>query len=361
MFELENKSNCEAALKRVEAWFHGEVLDRAPVRFSKHNAQYGQARKLDTDRWPTLEARWFDEEYRIDSFLESLAGNPLRAETFPVFWPDLGPDVYAAFFGGELTYGENTSWSHPLITDLDDPSQVASVSFDANNRYLRKVETITQLALEKCRGRALIGLTSWTPGIDAVASWLGPENLCMALYTHPEAVKELVDRTLTHFHPLADRFYDRLAANNLPSVGWMGIPCVGKGHIAQTDFANMISPEHFAAFCQPTLKKEFEGMDKIIFHMDGKGVAVHVEALLAEPGIDAIQWVQGVGDDEPILQWIPLIKKIQQAGKALVIDLKVEELEPFISRVGPQGIHLFVSAEENIQEAIIKRLLHWRA
>jgi len=71
--------------------------------------------------------------------------------------------------------------------------------------------------------------------------------------------------------------------------------------------------------------------------------------------------VQGVGDDEPILQWIPLIKKIQQAGKALVIDLKPEELEAFIAAVGPEGIHLFVAAEKHIQEAIIKRLLRWRS
>lgn len=75
----------------------------------------------------------------------------------------------------------------------------------------------------------------------------------------------------------------------------MGIPCAGKGHIAQTDFANMISPVHFKEFCLPDLRREFSGMDKIIFHMDGKGVATHVDDLLCEPGIDAIQWCRESG------------------------------------------------------------------
>ena len=74
--------------------------------------------------------------------------------------------------------------------------------------------------------------------------------------------------------------------------------------------------------------------------MDGPGVANHVDELIAEPGIDAIQWAQGVGDDEPIMQWVPLIKRIQQGGKAVVVDLK--------------------PAEDNIQEDILKRLDKWR-
>ena len=87
-------------------------------------------------------------------------------------------------------------------------------------------------------------------------------------------------------------------------------------------------------------------MERVIFHMDGKGVANHLDTLLAEPGIRAIQWVQGVGEDEPILQWIPLIKRIQSAGKSVVVDLKPKELEAFMAQVSPEGIFLCIAAEE---------------
>jgi hypothetical protein len=67
-----------------------------------------------------------------------------------------------------------------------------------------------------------------------------------------------------------------------------------------------------------------------------------------------------MGDDTPIMQWIPLIKKVQSAGKSLVIDLKVSELEPFMREVNPEGIFLCIDADIDIQNQIIKRVERWR-
>jgi len=38
--ELKGMPGFEDALKRVEAWFGHVLLDRPPVRFSLHNAEY---------------------------------------------------------------------------------------------------------------------------------------------------------------------------------------------------------------------------------------------------------------------------------------------------------------------------------
>ena len=37
------------------------------------------------------------------------------AETFPVFWPNLGPEIFAAFFGSELVFQETTSYAVPAV------------------------------------------------------------------------------------------------------------------------------------------------------------------------------------------------------------------------------------------------------
>lgn len=348
------------AMKRVNAWFHGEVLDRPPVRFSKHNVQYESAQGLDTRRWPGLKERWMDAEYQVDSFLHGIEGHVSRAESFPVYWPNLGPDIYAAFFGCDLEFGDITSWSHPVIDDLSDENQISRVAFDPENPYLQKLREMTLLALEKCSGKALVGVTSWCPGIDCLAAWRGPENLCMDIMLEPDRVKQLGETSMPPFHPLAEEFHSLIRNAGLPMVGWMGIPFEGICHIAQTDFANMISPGQFEEFCLPMLREEIAGMDRVIFHMDGKGVANHLDHVLAEPGIAAIQWVQGVGDDEPIMQWVPLIKRIQAGGKAVVVDLKPHELEPFMAQISPEGIFLCIAAEENDQDAIVQRLLSWK-
>jgi hypothetical protein len=100
--ELEGKLDVEKALQRIEAWFNHEKLDRHPVRFAQHNAEYSGSPSLAGRWWPSLKARWFDAEFQVDFFLESIRGRTFYGETFPVFWPNLGPNVYAAFHGLEL-------------------------------------------------------------------------------------------------------------------------------------------------------------------------------------------------------------------------------------------------------------------
>ena len=97
-----------------------------------------------------------------------------------------------------------------------------------------------------------------------------------------------------------------------------------------------------------------------IFHLDGKGVARHVDQILELPNLRAIQWVQGVGEDRPIMQWIPLIKRIQAAGKGVVVDIAPEELEGFISELRPEGLYLCVATDSVEEEkAVLERVKKW--
>jgi hypothetical protein len=96
-----------------------------------------------------------------------------------------------------------------------------------------------------------------------------------------------------------------------------------------------------------------------IFHLDGKGMLRHLDRLLEIPEIAAIQWVHGVGDDAPIMQWLPVIRKIQAAGKGVIVDLQPHELEGFIAEMKPQGLYLCLAADEKDQPVILKRLEKW--
>jgi hypothetical protein len=64
---------------------------------------------------------------------------------------------------------------------------------------------------------------------------------------------------------------------------------------------------------------------------------------------------------QAIMQWVPLIKKVQGAGKSIIVDLKLSELEEFINAMdSPKGIYLWIdSDDEEEQMAIIKRLELW--
>jgi hypothetical protein len=355
--ELQYKPDFDAGLKRIDAWFANELLDRPPVRFSEHNAEYAGGPLLADRIWPDLRSRWFDAEFQVDYFIESLRGRTFHGETFPVFWPNLGPNVYAAFHGAELDYGEVTSWIRHCIHDWAD---VATLKFSRENVYFQKIEELTRIALEKCAGRYLVGYTDLHGSLDCVMDWRSPEQLCLDLADCPEKVHQLLKLANKNFLPTFDHFDATLKAHGQMSVTWMAIPTAGKMHIPSCDFTNMVSTRVFDEFYLPSLLDEVKHMTHNVFHLDGKGMLRHLDRILEIPEIQAIQWVHGVGNDAPILQWLPVIKKIQAAGKGVIVDVQLAELERFLEATEPRGMYLCIPAPEDVQPDILKRLSGWR-
>ncbi len=72
-----------------------------------------------------------------------------------------------------------------------------------------------------------------------------------------------------------------------------------------------------------------------------------------------MQWVQRYGADQPLMQWVPLIEKIQAAGKSVIVDLQPDELDEFTSRVAPEGVMLWTPAEPKDQRDVLERVKRW--
>ena len=218
----------EKAMQRVDAWYQCEILDRAPVRFMAHNAFLDTGVDYAALSPEERRARWFDVEYQVDLFERSIEGRTFHGETFPIYWPNLGPNVYASFYGLELEFGEATSWSQPIVHDWDD---LDCLRLDRDNVYFLKIEELTRHALERCQGRYLVGYTDLHPGIDCASAWRGMDQLCVDMVDSPEQVQELAQRAIVDFEALYDHFDDMLKAHRQPSSSWMGIPSFGRMHI----------------------------------------------------------------------------------------------------------------------------------
>lgn len=354
--DLESKPDFVDCMKRVYAWYDQEVLDRVPVRFSAHNEEYDGA--PEAGRWNSEEERWFDTEYRVNSFEKFVQKNQFLGETFPVFFPDLGPNYYGATLGGELDFGEVTSWMRACTQgerDLD------RIYFREDGKYYKKMMELTDCALSRCKNQFIVGYTDMHPGMDCAAAFRGTEALCMDLYDNEDFVEALVAKCEADFGRQMEEFHRKLAANGQVSVTWMNIPSYEGMHIPSCDFSALISSEFFERFELPCIKQELNIMKHNIFHVDGPGVARHLDMLLPLDDIQAYQWVQGPGSLHPIMQWVPLIKKIQQAGKSVVVDLQPSELEDFIACMDPHGIYLCVNEKDTeAQQQILKRLLKWK-
>ncbi|MDR1446541.1 MAG: hypothetical protein LBI90_06590, partial [Treponema sp.] len=327
------------------------------VRFSRHNAEY-EVFDNSGRTWATLKDRWFDADYQVEKFIREAQEKRFLAETFPVYWPGLGPNVFAACYGCPYVFGEVTAWAEPMLEKL--PSAEELPALDWGCEYFKKLDEMTGLALEKAGGRFFVGYTDIHPGMDWCAALRGTEALLMDFYDDPESLRFFCDASLEAFFKFFDYFDARLKERRQLSVTWMNIPSFGKLHIPSCDFASMISGSQFEEYAMPCLERECLHMDHNIFHVDGKGVARHLDRILTLPKLNAIQWVQGMGEDQPIMQWVPLIRKIQNAGKGVVVDVTTSELESFIAEVPPKGIYLCISTgSPEEEEAVLKRIEKW--
>ena len=356
--EIEGMDDFAMSMDRIDAWYQNLIIDRPPVRFVAHNEFLESAKEDISDLSPEeKKAWWFDVETQVSLFEKSIEGCRFHGETFPVYFPNLGPDVYAAFYGAELIFGEVTSWSVPIIHDWGDMERL---KLEMENEYFQKLEELTRFALERCAGKYLVGYTDLHPGLDCVAAWRDPQQLCIDMIDNPEMVKELAQLAIDDFETIYNHFDQMLKEHGGLSVSWMGIPSFGRRHIPSCDFSTLISSEFFNEFGLPILQREVKTMTHNIFHVDGKGVARHLDAILSVPEVHALQWVQGVGDDLKILQWIPFLKRIQARGVPVIVDLQIGEVEAFMAEMEPEGLFLWIATETEEEElAILDKLYQW--
>lgn len=353
---LETKPDYDKCVERVLAWFRGEVIDRAPVRFHRHNAEYENS--INNSGHASLRERWMDAEFQAVSFLNSVKNSRFLAETFPVYMPNLGPNWFAALHGAELEFGENTSWCEQIVREEED---LGKIKFSRESPYYKCMLDLTYAALDICKGQFLVGYTDLHPAMDCAAAWRGTEELCMDMIMNPDLVFKLQDLAMEHFLEVYDEFDAILKEHGQPSVTWMNMPVPdARLHIPSNDFSFMISPEQFDEFSLPYLREEIKTMTHNIYHIDGLGVANHTDSIIGT-GIKAIQWVQGMGDDYPIMQHMPYIKYLRSLGASVIVDLSLSDLEAFMKEIGPEGIFLWVGTENEQQELdVINKLLKWK-
>ena len=355
--ELITKPDYEQCVERIEAWFQGEILDRVPIRFHRHNAEYDVSH---VSRHASQRDRWFDSEYQADEFLKSISGMRFNAETFPIYMPNLGPNVYASFHGGDMTFEDVTSWYHEIIHDYN--TDLPLINFSKDNIFYQKILELTEVALQKCGNKFLVGYTDIHPGLDCALAWRGTNNLCLDLMMDTENAQKLFNLATEHFLEVYNEYDKILKAHDMPSCTWMNIPVPnGRMHIPSADFSFMISPDDYIKYGLPILREEVKTMTHNVFHVDGKGVANHIDAILSVPEVRCIQWVQGMADDYPIMQHLDFIRYVQSYNRGIIVDLSKDDLDEYMEKMSPKNTFLWVATESEEEEVdIMKKLLKWK-
>lgn len=278
--------------------------------------------------------RWTNIDYIIQSSRENFHSTYFAGEAFPHVFPNLGPDIFGAFLGCDLEFGETTSWAIHFVEDWND----IDIKFNPENKWWIKILHMTEALVEDAKkGDYLVGITDLHPGLDCLASLRGPENLCIDLIENPELIKEINLKVLDVYKTVFNELHKLTTKHQHGSTHWMGIWHPGKWYNTSCDFICMISSQMVCDFVIPGIKQELNMLDASIFHLDGPGALKHLDLLLEIPNLKGIQWVYGAGQPGAC-HWIPVLKKIQQSGKLIQVAVKPEDLQTLLDELEPEGV-----------------------
>jgi hypothetical protein len=299
--------------------------------------------------------RWFDTEYVLERANAGFQNTYFGGDSFPRCCPDLGPDLFAALYGIPLEYGEDTSWS---IHALEDWSSYTPFRIEGKNAYYKKIVEITEAAVADGRDKYLVGVTDIHPGADCLVAMRGPETLCIDTIERPDFIKRGVMDLFEGFTAFYTELADITCRYQEGTTNWMGIWYPGRWYVTSCDFICLISEESFEDLIVEELEAELDFLDTSIFHLDGPGALRHLDRLLEIKKLKGIQWVYGAGQPTAS-HWLPVLKKIQAAGKCFQVYATPEEMPVLLENLAPEGAMYMVGASSESEardlEALVKK------
>jgi hypothetical protein len=348
------KEDWEIAQERLLAWWEQEIVDRVCIQVTAPRAGVTR-REIPVPE--TLEQRWTDLDYVVESQGELIRCTYYGGEAFPLFNPNLGPDIFAAFLGAPIHFAEDTSWVDPIITDW---RQRPALALDADSPWWRMQMDLLARAHEAGRGRWITGIPDTHSGGDALSALRGRQQLCIDLVDNAGDVQAAMRELEPVVIDVYERYFPVIEYQQYGfSSGWLPVWSTGRANVIQCDFIALISPVMFERHFLDELALQARWLDRTIYHLDGTDCIRHLDLLFTIPEIRAIQWVPGAGAP-PMPHWIPLLRRIQKAGRGLHLQTEPEHVETLLRELSPRGLLLntHVDSEEEADD-LIRHVARW--
>ncbi|NQU45107.1 hypothetical protein HQ520_17625 [bacterium] len=312
---LKWKEDFDKTIQRFEAWWHNEILDR-PVTHVKVKPSRPYDGPVSTHA--TLRDRWLDAEFAVRKAIADLARQDYVGDTFPIYWPNVGPDLVSTIYGTELTFSDGTSWATPYVETEEDWERVLRTQPNFDNPYWRAIDTMTDFAIEVCDERYIIGISDLHGNYDCLSNLRNASDLCLDMLMIPDTIRRAGRHVSEGFVQCFNRMYGKLSAVGFGSSTFLNLYHEGPAYLPSCDFWYNVSEEMARDLIAPDILFEMQVMDRSVFHLDGRGALRHLDLICSWPELNAVDWVAGTGAG-PAADWIDVYKRCQQAGKPWVL------------------------------------------
>ena len=350
-------NDVEKTRERWIAWWNGELTDRCCVNINTRNAKpfTSEERKLleKPNDEAGLTAYWTDPEWLVKRTRIEMEHTWYGGDSFPTALVNLGAAGQAGFFrDSKHHFDPHSVWFFPSHSDLSE------LEFDENSFLYRSTVDVTRALVEDSGGDYMVAMSDCTGNIDALSHLVGPDDLMIKMLEEPEEVLEALEKIQFTFKKIHETSYSLVKDNNMGGscIGWLQTWAPGFHAQMQADMSVMFSNNMFREFVEPELRAQTELLDYSLYHLDGIEQIRHLDTLLSLPKLHAIQWTQVVGQP-PCTDFIPELRKIQEAGKNLLIRTEPWQVETLMENLSSKGLCLNILAETQEEgEALLKQV-----
>ncbi|HEY5586541.1 MAG TPA: trimethylamine corrinoid protein 2 [Ruminiclostridium sp.] len=354
------KEGWDKSKERLAALWENEVIDRCcvAVPVPKEGKIYEAIDNSDFKDSDNLKKFYTDPEFVLDRNLKKFESTFYGGEALPCAFPNFGTGGHAAYFGCKYKFAKDTIWFFPTISDLEKDK----LEFYANNDLLKAEKSVIKYLADQGKSKFFVSMPDNCGSIDAFAHLRGSDNLLLDMLEKPEIVNSNIQKIVSVLKSTNEDFFSMIKDNNDggSTHAWMHLWAKGKMAQLQCDLSVMISPQMYEAFALPELEQTVNNLDYSVYHLDGQEQIRHLEMILSIKKLNMIQWTPVAGQP-PTSDFIPVLKKIQKAGKGLVLLPQVWEVEKLLSELSPKGLQLVVNGLDSEDEAkeLIKKVQDW--
>jgi 5-methyltetrahydrofolate--homocysteine methyltransferase len=329
------KEDMLEAKERLKAWWDHEILDRPCMSY--YSPKPNQTSGI-PDGW-YLARNWDDIEGCCATFEKRMQGMLFGAENVPNLFINYGPGILAAVFGCEPKFMSETVWFDCPKTPEEIVPFLESVELNDNNPWWYRIKRVTQYAAEHFGNDVQVTQTDLGGILDILSSFLSYKDLILTMRRSPGIIDTCRAIILEAELKVFDETQDIINQYQEGCDTWLSVWCPQRWYPIQCDVSAALSPNFFKKFVLPDIITQAEHMPRSIYHLDGPNEIPYVDDLLACPAITGIQWEPGA-HDEPASsdKWTPLLKKIQDAGKNLVIYTSSEGALKLYNDLDPKGL-----------------------
>ena len=341
------KEDIAEAKERLGAWWDHELIDRPIISYWAAQPDvklYELGNLLDYFDPFYLAEHWEGIDEALDEFERVSKLMLFAEEAIPRFNPYYGPGIMASVFGIVPQYKSRTVWFQ-RDTDLKDLLPILEgTKLNANNEWFDRLVRITEIASQRGNGDYCIAMTDLGGILDVISSFLGPTKLILTMRRNPDLIHACRQVILEKWMMVYERLQSIIEKYSFGCNSWLNLWWAKRWYPIQCDFSAFLSPRWFKEFVVDDIKAQAERFDYAIYHLDGPDALVHLDELLKIDALDGIQWVPGAGNELKSSEtWMPVYKKIQNAGKSVIIDYfeQPERLPHFYNNLDPK--YLFIS------------------